>query len=374
MSGSGYRTGVTGRAAHWVGVLVFTAGLTMTAPVFAQNTDIKPLLDRIQRLERDIRTLNSQGGRSGAPAPLASGGSGASLDSSAGGAQPNLARIELRLTSLETELREATGRAEEVTYKLDQMNQRLEKLIGDVDFRLNQLERAQAELRAQIQGNGGAPANMAAAPGTSTAPAPPGVERSGAGGSGQGFARQPGVLGTLSKEDMEKFQSQQSGPAAVSQPLARPSEAPASSSSAPAEQAAAAPGVLPDGTPEEQYAYAFGLLRQARYDDAEVALRAFVNEHGDNKLSENAKYWLGETFYVRADYVRAAEVFLEAYQADQSGPKAPDTLLKLGMSLANLDKKKEACAAFGKLASEYPDAPGNIKRLVGREQTKYGCQ
>lgn len=368
MSGSGYRTGVTGRAARWVGVVVFTAGLTLSAPVFAQNTDIKPLLDRIQRLERDIRTLNSQGGRGGAPAPLASGPSGAAIEGAAGDLQPNLARMELRLTALETELRQATGRAEEVTYKLDQMNQRLEKLIGDVDYRLNVLEKTQAEMRAQMQGGGTAPSNVAAAPSMTAAPAPPGVERAGVGGSGQGFAKPAGVLGTMSKEDMEKFQAQQGGQT-VSQPLAQPAATPA-----PAEQAAAAPGVLPDGTPEEQYAYAFGLLRQARYDDAEVALRAFMDAHGDSKLAGNAKYWLGETFYVRADYVQAAEIFLEAYQADQSGPKAPDTLLKLGMSLANLDKKKEACAAFGKLASEYPDAPSNIKRLVGREQTKYGCQ
>ncbi len=368
MSGSGERHDVRRRAAQIVGVFVLAAGLVTSAPVVAQNTDLKPLLDRIQRLERDIRTLNTQGTRSGTPAALASGGASSATG---GHVQPSVARMELRLTAMETELREATGRAEEVSYQLDQINQRLDKLIGDVDYRLNLLEKAQADTQARLQGNGAAAPQQS--PSVSAVPAPPGVERLGAGGAGQGgFARPPGTLGTLSSEQMARAQQQVSGaPAPAATATAPVAPAP---SEAMAEQAAAAPGVLPEGTPDEQYAYAFGLLRQARYDEAEVALRAFVNAHGDHKLTGNARYWLGETFYVRADYVQAAEVFLEAYQGAQSGPKAPDTLLKLGMSLANLDKKKEACAAFGKLAGDYPDAPSNIKRLVAREQQKYGCQ
>jgi tol-pal system protein YbgF len=285
-----------------------------------------------------------------------------------GDVQPAIARMELRLTALETELREATGRSEEISYRLDQINQRLEKLVGDVDFRLNQLEKAQAETQARQQGGGGA---AATAPNVAAVPAPQRVQR---GGSGQDFAKQPGTLGTLSGSDLARLQEQQGEAAPTTTATASTAPAPAAPAETRAEQAAATPGVLPEGTPEEQYAYAFGLLRQARYDEAEVALRAFVNAHADHKLTENAKYWLGETFYVRADYVQAAEIFLDAYQADQTGPKAPDTLLKLGMSLANLDKKKEACAAFGKLAGEYPDAPSNIKRVVAREQQKYGCQ
>jgi TolA-binding protein len=82
---------------------------------------------------------------------------------------------------------------------------------------------------------------------------------------------------------------------------------------------------------------------------------------------------MGETYYVRKDYSSAARVFLEAYQKDQKGTKAPDTLLKLGMSLTNLDKKKEACATFDKLGKDFPDASANIKRTLPRERTRAGC-
>jgi TolA-binding protein len=48
-------------------------------------------------------------------------------------------------------------------------------------------------------------------------------------------------------------------------------------------------------------------------------------------------------------------------------------LLKLGMSLASLDKKQEACAAFQKLKEDYPNAPAGLKNTMQREWQKNGC-
>ena len=163
---------------------------------------------------------------------------------------------------------------------------------------------------------------------------------------------------------------------AVSEAAPRP--APATAVPAPTPQPAVqasrdVAGVLPEGTVKEQYAYAFGLLRQANYDRAEQALQEFVRLHPKESLASNARYWLGETYYVRAAYVQAAEIFLEGYQADPKGPKAPDSLLKLGMSLAGLDKKREACAAFEKLTKDFPAAAAGIKNAVTRGKQKNGC-
>jgi tol-pal system protein YbgF len=136
---------------------------------------------------------------------------------------------------------------------------------------------------------------------------------------------------------------------------------------------AKASGILPQGTAKEQYDFAFGLLRQANYDNAELALQEFVKRYPKEKLASNARYWLGETYYVRAAYVQAAEVFLEGYQADPKGPKAPDSLLKLGMSLAGLDKKSDACAAFDKVIKDFPEASAGIHKTIAREKQKNSC-
>ena len=136
----------------------------------------------------------------------------------------------------------------------------------------------------------------------------------------------------------------------------------------------AARGVLPEGTPKERYDYAFSLLRKTNYDEAEIALAEFLESHPDDPLAGNARYWLAESFYVRRQYVQAAEAFVAGYQAAPTGPKAPDMLLKLGMSMSNLDKKQEACASFGKLLKDFPDAPGRILSKVTFESKKIGCE
>ncbi len=299
-------------------------------PAPAQNTGLQPLLDRLERLERDIKTLNLQLARGGAKHPVPA----------AAGAQPQpapgasaIARLEVRLGALEDELRAAYGNVEQLSFHLNQINQRLDKLVGDVDFRLSALERMGAG-KVQPQ----------------AVPRPPSLQTASPGG----FASQPGVLGTVPERDVRVLGQTQAG---------RPPQAPL-----------AADPVLPQGTPRERYDFAFGLLRQANYDQAETALRAFLRSHGDDPLASNARYWLGETHYVRHEYEKAAQVFMEGFQKDPKGSKAPDSLLKLGMSLLSLEKKREACAAFEKLKADFPQAPAAIQKTMSREWQRSACE
>jgi tol-pal system protein YbgF len=270
--------------------------------------------------------------------------------SSAGTAGPAIARLDIRLTALDQELRAATGKMEELTYQLEQINRRLDKLVGDVDYRLSVLEKARTGAPGTAEAPVSGPPRMAAVP---RAPA---VEAGAPGARGPGFATPPGILGTITGNDLK----------AVRPPsAARPG---------PAQPAATETAVLPEGTPKERYTYAFGLLRQAKYDEAEAALRAFIEAHADNPLASNARFWLGDTYYVRGQFREAAKTFLQGYKADPKGAKAPDDLLKLGMSLARLEKKKDACVTFAKLKKDFPDAPDRIKKAAARERQRTGCK
>ena len=372
------------RVCLWTGgtlVAVFVLGVALSTSVGAQNTDdLRVVLDRMERLERDIRTLNlslSRGrpvtppvsGAKPVPAVPKAGPRGATADWEG---NPGLARMEVRLSALENDLRSATGSMEQFGFQIREIGKRLDKLVSDMDYRLSVLE-------GRTQGQPGAVsgARTAAPPRLSAAPAPPPVQKIIPGQAG-GFAIPPTTLGTISQNSQsvvtppatQKRLGQKSAPAAAKTALAAQA---APAQPAPAPTASAATIVLPPGTAKEQYNYAFGLLRQANYDKAELALQEFVKLHPKEALASNARYWLGETFYVRAAYVQAAEVFLEGFQADPKGPKAPDSLLKLGMSLGGLDKKREACAAFDKLLKDFPDAPAGVKNTVTREKQKNGC-
>ena len=355
------------RASRAIFSLFVCAGLLgAPATTLGQDSNIRTLLDRLERMERDIRSLNLQVSKGEAPPSLAAEARSGPA-SAEGASSPGIARLQVRLTQLESEVREAIGRAEEVTFQINQLKVdlggRLDKLVQDVDYRLGVLEqRAGISPGATPSGAGGNLAASAYPPGTppelaqAPALAPPTTTSP--------PPSEPATMGTISSRDLDALTSGRAG--------APPQTPPAATAGDFAFAAPAAAAQVPL-SPQEQYDQARGLLLQARYDEAEQALATFLGQHGDNPLAGNARYWLGETYYVRADYVRAAEVFLEGFQKNPDSPKAPDTLLKLGMSLANLNKNREACAAFDKLALDYPDAPSNIQRLLTRERQKNGC-
>jgi tol-pal system protein YbgF len=296
-------------------------------PALAQDRDLQPLADRLNRLERDMNQLQRQVYRgsspSGAPVPMTPADSGTAVN------------VELRMDQLESQMRNLTGKVEEVTYNIDQLRQRVDKLASDVDMRLTALEHPGGGTTTPAGGN---PAGTAAAP--------------------------PG--------------EKPSSPANSSNPAVAPSRggvltAPSGEAAPTAARTPPTGGPLPTGSPQEQYNYAFGLLRQADYPAAEEALRSFIQRYPTNPLAGNAQYWLGETFYVRKDYAHAASAFAEGYKKYPQSSKSADNLLKLGMSLGNLGQKKEACLTLHQLEKDFPTASANIKERASQEKQHLGC-
>lgn len=130
---------------------------------------------------------------------------------------------------------------------------------------------------------------------------------------------------------------------------------------------------LPKTSASDQYEHAFGLLRQSKFKEAETALKQFLTDYNSDPLASNAYYWLGETYYVQKNYEQAAIQFLKGYKNFPKGKKAPDSLLKLGMTLGHMNKTKEACATFSKIGKEFPDASNAIKQQVKQEADQQKC-
>jgi tol-pal system protein YbgF len=140
-------------------------------------------------------------------------------------------------------------------------------------------------------------------------------------------------------------------------------------------QAAAEPQnlTLPSGDAQTLYQQGYGALLQKDYGGAEIAFKQVVDSFPDDPLAANAQYWLGETYYVRGQYKDAADAFLKGYKKYKSGDKAPDTLLKLGMSLAELGQKDAACSTLEELTTKYPSAPEHIGDEAKAWRKKAGC-
>jgi tol-pal system protein YbgF len=300
----------------------------------AQAQESRGLSDRLDRLERDLNTLQSQVYRGGG-APASSSGGGAALSGD------TYSMLDQRINALEGQIRDLNGQVEKVSYSNSQLQTKLERLEKDDDFRLKELEsKAAGAPQAAQQGAPAVTANGAPVlnpPGGANKPAD----------WNPTMGSPPGNLGQVSANDLKAAAAAGSG--------------------------AAPKGTLPGKTPQEQYDYAFGLLRNSDYDGANNAFQLFIQQHPQDPLAGNAVYWLGQIPFSQGDYDKAAPLFLDAYRKYPKSAKAGESLLKVGLSFDNLNKKKEACVAIMRFISEFPDASDNLRRQATQEKSKLGC-
>jgi tol-pal system protein YbgF len=121
------------------------------------------------------------------------------------------------------------------------------------------------------------------------------------------------------------------------------------------------------------YDRAYNFLLQQDYGAAEAAFEDFLARFPHEPLAGSAQYWLGESLFVRGQYRSAASMFLKGYQTYATSPKAPDSLLKLAMSLARLNQREAACSSFNELSQRYPDAPAHVKTRAEAERRRARC-
>jgi tol-pal system protein YbgF len=131
---------------------------------------------------------------------------------------------------------------------------------------------------------------------------------------------------------------------------------------------------LTDGVePKQLYETAYGYLLQRDYGAAQAAFDDFLQRFPTDSLAGNAQYWLGESHFVRGQYKAAAGAFLKGYQTYAQSQKAPDSLLKLAMSLDRLGQKDAACSSFSELNVKFPNAAQSIKARAQSERQRVGC-
>jgi len=146
--------------------------------------------------------------------------------------------------------------------------------------------------------------------------------------------------------------------------------APPRNPSAPGTHTAALP---PGATAKDDYDLAYGYVLRKDYALAEEAFRNFLKKYPSDQMAGEATFWLGESLFQRQRYREAAESFLTVSTKFETAGKAPDSLLRLGQSLAALKEKEAACATLGELPRKYPRAPANVKQAAEREAKRVGC-
>jgi tol-pal system protein YbgF len=132
--------------------------------------------------------------------------------------------------------------------------------------------------------------------------------------------------------------------------------------------------ILPEGDESGQYEFAMNLLKEGDYQTAEQAFVEFISIGKDENFLSNSRFWLGETYYVRENYKDAAKSYLALYQSYPYSTKAPNALLKLGISLIKMDQKEQGCITFIQLEQNYPSADQALLDRNLLEIKNNGCE
>ena len=116
---------------------------------------------------------------------------------------------------------------------------------------------------------------------------------------------------------------------------------------------AAAPAIAAGSA--ENYEQARELLSQGQYPAAGAEFLRYLEANPGGGLAANARYWLGETFYVQGRYQEAGAEFARVVSDYPDSNKLADALLKLGYTQ---DELGETVAAIGTLQRVRQDFAG----------------
>ena len=307
--------------------LLILAPLFLNSVILAEEEEIylKAISDQIQVITKDLKTLEKAVYQKSDISTSAA----ANLNNSEGLNEDVMTKHLLKLNEIEDQFRQLTNKFEEVNFKLDKLSTRVSKIQSDTQLRFSDLENGSNTTQAKKPSLPGStkPQDFGAAPGYKTS--------------------------NLPKE--QSINSIESAQTVITEEPEKVS-------------------LLPNKSAEEQYEFAVGFMKIGDYETAEFALKEFIDKNKDHDLAGSAQYWYGETFRIRQLYSDAATAYLDGYQNYPKSKKAPDNLLKLGITMVQLGEKDQGCKMISGLKKEYPKASKSVLQKAQYEQKKFKCK
>ena len=119
--------------------------------------------------------------------------------------------------------------------------------------------------------------------------------------------------------------------------------------------------------PEEkrQYDEAVALLRGGEFDKASQAFTAFVARWPASGYGAAARYWQGNALYGKRDYKEAIGVFRAFLIASPEHPRAPEAMLAIANSQAEMKDNRAARKTLEDLMKAYPKSEAAV---AGKER------
>ena len=306
-------------------IFIFFANIS-----FAQQDKMNELLDKLEKIQKDIQTLEK-----------AVYTKNVNLPSDNILLNEALTKQLSKISELEKQIQQMTQRYEENSYQLQQLTDKLNKVSNDNQLRLQQLENNKF-----ASDKVSSPKQVIEEKKIS----PPKI-------SNQNVLNKEEVEETNADEDNSlKDKSVNTESVKLKE---KPNKAQAK--------------ILPKASAAERYKFAMNIMKSGDFEKAELAFKEFVDAHAKHELAGSAQFWYGETFYIRQLYEDAAVAFLDGYQKYPNSPKAPENLLKLGVTLAELGEIEQGCKMISNLKKAYPKTDASILQKSSYEKKRFNC-
>ena len=229
--------------------------------------------------------------------------------------------LAFRVDAIEAELRQLTGAVEELQFRVQTIVEDGTRRIGDLEFRLVELEGGDLSAVGKVPALGAADSNTA-----KTEEADEAVVAD-------------------SGESTDDDASSETGTATQTEPTHA------------------------GGNPFEGAMAAF---QAGNYVDALEYLDASLDPDAEADTYAEVRFWQGETHFALQDWQSAASSYLDSFSKSPKGPNAPGAILGLGISLGELGHSEEACLMLSEAAVRSPNDP-EITDRSEREQFRFGC-
>ena len=112
----------------------------------------------------------------------------------------------------------------------------------------------------------------------------------------------------------------------------------------------------------EEYQLAFELLKDENYETARDSFIEFIRLYQDSDFVDDAKYWLGETYYAQRFFTQALKEFEEVLTKFPNSGKIPEALLKKGFCYFELGEVEKSRQLLKSVVNQYPDS--SVSRLA----------
>jgi len=102
------------------------------------------------------------------------------------------------------------------------------------------------------------------------------------------------------------------------------------------------------------YRNAYETFHRGDLEGARGKFEAFLRQYPNTELSDNAQFWIGETFYLKKDYEKAIIEYEKAIVKYPEGDKIPSAIFKQALSFLELNDKTNARSLFKRVIERYP--------------------